>query len=277
MNGFLRFLKRFWFLRFLRRIWHASKYYKGKYIEILKWGFKSREDTNYTYELEETNIMYLAQLISHISGKPLQLILEYIDEAQQDQELKKHIITETLNSPFKSTADPEVHFGRRLGWYAFVRAMKPAIVVETGVDKGLGSVLLCAGLLKNKAEGFPGWYFGTEINPSGGYLLKGRYAEVGRILYGDSIQSLVKFDRTIDLFINDSDHSADYEYREYLTIRDKITNKSILLGDNSHCTDKLSTFSIESGRDFLFFQEKPTNHWYPGAGIGISFVRGMTK
>jgi predicted O-methyltransferase YrrM len=160
-----------------------------------------------------------------------------------------------------------------LGWYAFARILKPKIVVETGVDKGLGSVVLCAALLKNKEEGFPGKYYGTDINPNAGYLLNGKYKEVGEIKYGDSIETLKSFKKSIDLFINDSDHSIEYEYREYLTIKDKINDRTVILGDNSHCSDKLVLFSNETKRNFLFFSEEPLNHWYPGGGIGISFVK----
>ena len=94
-----------------------------------------------------------------------------------------------MKSPQKEYADLRVDFGRRLGWYAFARTMKPKIIVETGVDKGIGSVLLCSALLKNKEEGFEGRFFGTDINPEAGYLLNGKYAEVGKILYGDSINT----------------------------------------------------------------------------------------
>jgi hypothetical protein len=94
---------------------------------------------------------------------------------------------------------------------------------------------------------------------------------MGEILYGDSIASLSNFTDNIDLFINDSDHSADYEYKEYLTINKLLTDKSIILGDNSHCTSKLADFSREMNRNFIFFQEITKNHWYPGAGIGISY------
>ena len=101
--------------------------------------------------------------------------------------------------------------------------------------------------------------------------MSGVYAETGKILYGDSIESLSQLDQKIDLFINDSDHSADYEYREYLTIKDKLAENAVILGDNSHVTDKLVLFSDFTKRNFLFFREEPSNHWYPGAGIGISF------
>ena len=65
-------------------------------------------------------------------------------------------------------------FGRRLGWYAIARATKPKVIVETGVERGHGSVLLCSAILHNAIEGFPGRYFGTDIDPSAGWLLTGK-------------------------------------------------------------------------------------------------------
>lgn len=273
MRKLLRLLKRVWILNFIRRIYFASRYFNYKYLQILRWGFKSKEDTNYTYNLKPENILYLASTISAITGTDIESILAYINEAEQDEHLKNHIITYTKTSSFKNIVDMEVRFGRRLGWYAIARIIKPKVIVETGVDKGLGAVLLCSALLRNKEEGFDGKYYGTEINPHAGYLLDGIYKEAGEILYGDSIESLSKMNANIDLFINDSDHSADYEYREYQTIKNKITDNSIILGDNSHCSDKLAVFSKENGRNFLYFNEAPLKHWYPGAGIGISYKR----
>ena len=259
------------FLRIPKRVLYAMSYYNKKYIQILKWGMRSRETANYTYDLTEQNILYLAQTISVVTRIDSKKIIEYINAARNNEQLKEHIISATMKSPHKEYADLRVDFGRRLGWYAFARTLKPKIIVETGVDKGIGSVLLCSALLKNKEEGFDGLFYGTDINPEAGYLLSGKYAEAGKILYGDSIKTLSEFTEKIDLFINDSDHSADYEYREYITIGDKISENAILLGDNSHVSDKLAIFSYETKRNFLFFREEPSGHWYPGAGIGISF------
>jgi hypothetical protein len=149
--------------------------------------------------------------------------------------------------------------------------MKPRIVIETGVDKGLGSVLLCHGLLKNRSEGFEGLYFGTDINPEAGFLLSGKWAEVGKILYGDSIESLRTLVDPVDLFINDSEHSAEYELAEYREIEAKLSPVGIVLGDNSCSTDSLAVFARETGRRFLYFAEQPLDHWYPGSGIGLCF------
>jgi predicted O-methyltransferase YrrM len=149
--------------------------------------------------------------------------------------------------------------------------MKPKVIVETGVDKGLGSVLLCSALLRNQHEGFPGQYYGTDIDLNAAYLLVRPYDSVGQILYGDSIESLEQLDE-VDLFINDSDHSSDYERREYEFIASKLTPRAVVLGDNAHSNGELAAFSRKHSRQFLFFREEPANHWYPGAGIGISFT-----
>ena len=170
-------------------------------------------------------------------------------------------------------ADREVRFGRRVSWYAFVRLMKPKIIVETGVDKGLGSCVLTAALRRNHKEGHEGQYYGTDINSNAGYLLSGGYSNYGCILYGDSVETLKSFNKTIDLFINDSDHSAAYEAQEYEIVAKKLSNSAIVLGDNANLTNELFKFSQQHARNFLYFQEKPKNHWYPGEGMGISFKR----
>jgi hypothetical protein len=259
------------FLRIPKRVLYAMSYYNKKYVQILKWGIRSRETANYTYDLTEGNLLFLAETISVVTRVDSTTILNYINEARNNEELKQHIINATLKSPQKEYADLRVAFGKRVGSYAFARTLKPKIIVESGVDKGLGSVLLCSALLKNKEEGFEGYFFGLDINPEAGYLLSGKYAEVGKILYGDSISTLSQFTEKIDLFINDSDHSKDHEYREYITIRNKLSEDAVLLGDYSYTSDKLAIFSKETNRKFLFFREEPSGHWYPGAGIGISF------
>jgi len=236
-----------------------------------KWLFTSRETTNFTYDLTKINKQYLAVTISHITKKPYLEIFKYILEIDSNIMLKEHIYNETKKSAESYKSDKTIYFGRRIGWYAIARAIKPKIIVETGVDKGLGSCILISALMKNKKDGYSGYYYGTDINSNAGYLLTKEYTKYGEILYGDSIDSLSRFNKKIDLFINDSDHSQDYEYNEYLTIESKLSKNAILLGDNSHCTTKLFEFSSKTGRSFLFFAETPQNHWREGAGIGFSF------
>lgn len=247
----------------------AMSYYDAKIKMIKDWVWKDTETSNFYYKLTEFNRDHLAQLISSITGQTYEKIIGYFVELESDVELRQH-----LERTLKGThygQDIEIDYGRRLGWYAFVRVLKPKVVVETGVDHGVGSCVLSSALLRNISEGYDGKYYGTELRPEAGQLYRGQYATAGEILYGDSIESLKKLGEKIDLFINDSDHSGDYEYNEYKTIAGNLSENGVILGDNSHVTDSLSRFSRESKRKFIFFAEKPDSHWYPGAGIGISY------
>src|SRR5271154_4330663 len=88
-------------------------------------------------------------------------------------------------------------------------------LIETGVDQGMGAVVLCSALSRNALEGHPGKYYGTDINPDAGYYLQPPYSNHGQILYGDSLKSLEGLSCAVDLFINDSHHSEIYEEAEY--------------------------------------------------------------
>lgn len=253
------------------RLIGPKRYIRSLKKNVRNFIFHSKEITNFTYDITDLNKKYLLSFISVITKVDIKTLEKYLFEIENDNELLKYIENAIINSKFKNISDKTAKYGRRIGWYIFVRAMKPKVVVETGIDKGLGSCVLTSALTKNRAEGFEGYYYGTDINPDAGFLLKPPYSDYGKILYGDSINSLKKLDACIDLFINDSDHSSEYEYNEYLTIKEKLFDKFLIISDNAHCTDKLYNFANENGFKYLFFKEEPLNHWYPGAGIGAAF------
>jgi hypothetical protein len=270
----LRGLKKFGLYRYValpRRAVFGARYVLSDVPAWLRWLATSREESNLTYDLTDANRLYLAHILAVVTGKPEAEARHYIEELRGDKELAEHILIQMRQSQFSSVSDNRIGYARRLGWYALVRLLRPRVVVETGVDKGLGATVLCAALLRNRSEGHEGRYFGTDIDITAGWLLTPPYTAVGEILYGDSIESLRNLDETIDLFINDSDHSAEYEAREYETILSRLSREGVILGDNAHVTSKLAEFSSREGRSFLFFREEPANHWYPGAGIGISY------
>lgn len=255
----------------LSRAWTFDHYIKPILDNYVTWFEKSKEQSNFTYQLTELNEHQLAGLIDVVTDCGIGKAQEYFAELKTDTRLSDHVNRMTLNSTLKDYADLNQGYGRRLGWYAMIRATKPRVVVETGVDKGLGSCVIASAILRNRTEGFPGKYFGTDINRQAGYLFTDPYSSAGQILYGDSIESLLKLDEPIDLFINDSDHSAAYEANEYLTVHSRLSYRAVILGDNSHVSPSLFEYASRCNKKYLFFSEKPKDHFYPGAGIGICF------
>jgi len=274
MSAFRNFAKSTWLGRLLLMPWRlwCSLLVTLKPVWMgFCWVFTSREHYNYTYNLHPMSLDYLAATLASVTGKSHAELMGYIREIEGDEKLKAHIVQKTQASPEKYIADTEVRFGRRMGWYALVRALKPKVVVETGVDKGLGSVVLVAALQRNTAEGAPGEWIGIDINPAAGYLLQPPYDQPARMVYADSLTTLAALKESVDVFIHDSDHSPDFETKEYEAVASKLSLQSVVLSDNAAHTNRLLDWALERKRQFLYYAEKPTGHWWPGEGIGFAF------
>jgi predicted O-methyltransferase YrrM len=244
------------------RVLHASA----------RWLFTSREHHNYTYDLTWLSREHLAWFVSVICDVPLAQVKSYLSEIESDEPLRRHIEQATAAAARRGLADRQVRYARRIGWYAMVRAKRPAHVVETGVDKGLGTCVLAAALLRNAAEGHPGRVTSLDINPEAGYLAKAQpWSDVVDLVIGDSVGSIGALDRPVDLFLHDSDHSPAHEKREFDAVEPKLAPGALLLTDNVTVTNVLPQHAARTGRRFLAYRETPYRHWFPGEGIGVAW------
>jgi predicted O-methyltransferase YrrM len=234
-----------------------------------RWLVRSREHTNYTYDLTERNLEHLAWWVGLVTGEPVERARGWIAEANEDAELRDHVRRTTAASSRRGLADTDVRFGRRLGWYALVRALRPERVIETGTDKGLGSVVIAAALLRNGT----GRLSTLDINPESGYLIAGPYAGVVDRLVGDSVELLAADPEPVDVFLHDSLHTFEYETAELAAVEPRLSERAVVLSDNAHESDALAVWAEKSGRQFSFFAEQPQAHWYPGDGIGAAWHR----
>lgn len=240
----------------------------------VRWAFTSKEYYNHSYHLTALNRQYLASYVSVVSGHDLAAVDKFCAELENDQALRNTLEQRTRASLDRHNCDVEPRYGRRIGWYALVRATKPRVVLETGVDRGLGTAVIAAALKRNAEEGFPGMVYATDIMPDCGHLLAEPYKSFCRVLLGDSVETLKKFAEPVDIFLHDSDHRPEYEWAEFTAIEPRLHPGSLVLSDNSQQTSKLLEFAQRLGRSFLFFQDQPLNHWWPGDGIGAAFVSG---
>jgi hypothetical protein len=232
--------------------------------DSVRWLAFSREHTNFTYDLEPGNVEHLAWFVAAVANAPVDEIRKYLAELEDDRGLREHLEGQVVRSPRRGLIDRRVRYGRRAGWYALVRAVRSEHVVETGTDKGLGACVLAAAVLKNGH----GRVTTIDTNNAAGSLLGGSYAEVVDFRVGDSVALLPRLD-PVDFFIHDSLHTAEHEAAELEAV--SLTADSVALSDNAHVTDVLAGWAERTGRRFLYFQERPRRHWYPGAGIGAAW------
>ena len=235
------------------------------------WLFNSHEHHNYTYDLTKRNHEHLAWYLATVTGTRVRDIRRWLEEVERDHALRAALTKGVATSKRRGLADKVVRYGRRIGWYACVRALKPKHVVESGIDKGLGSCLIAAALWRNTEEGYPGRLSALDINPDAGYLIQGRYHDFVDIIVGDSLQTIPTLTTPVDLFIHDSWHSAEHEAAEFRLVEHKLTKSAVLLTDNAAETDVLIRHAEKTGRRFLYFQDVPDLHWHPGDGTGIAW------
>lgn len=231
-----------------------------------RWLAQSREHTNFTYELSDLNRVHLSWWVSLVSGHSVAESREAIEELASDRWLIDHVRVATEGAGRSGLYDKEARFGRRLGWYALVRLTRPELVIETGTDKGLGALAIARALQRNGT----GRLITMDINPDAGQLLRD-FEGPWDIEIGDSIQLLSSVDEPVNMFIHDSLHTSAHEAAELSAIQDRLASSALTISDNSHVTDVLPTWAETHDKRFLFFAEKPRDHWYPGGGIGAAW------
>lgn len=246
---------------------HDSKVIRSS----VKWLVSSREHHNYTYDLTSRNREHLAWYLTQVTGSKVFDTRRWLAEAEEDGVLRTTLAHGVATSNRRGLADKRIRYGRRIAWYACVRALKPKHVVETGVDKGHGSCLIAAALLRNAQEGHPGRLSALDINPDAGYLIRDRYRDVVDLVIGNSLESIPRLTEPVDFFIHDSWHSVEHEEAEFLLVEDRLSPSAVLLTDNAADTDVLVRHAEKTGRRFLYFQEIPDQHWFPGEGTGIAW------
>jgi len=237
----------------------------------LRWLVISREFTNFTYQITDRNRLQFCWFVANLTGKSVESIQSFMDELQTDHKLDRALREAARESSKRFVTDVDPRYARRVAWYALVRALKPNIVVETGVDKGLGTMVVAAALLRNQADGHPGKCIALDINPAAGGLIRQPWSEVVDLRIGDSLISLDRIDEAIDLFIHDSDHNYDHEIAELVRVYSRLAPHGLLLSDASSDSDALSDFAQKEGLRFSYLAEEPSGTWMRGQGLGAAF------
>lgn len=234
--------------------------------QSLAWLARSRETTNFTYDLRPLNRDQLAWFVVAICGAEIEQARSWMQELEDDCDLVNELTRRLASSPRRGVSPSQPHWGRRLGWYALVRATQPDHVVETGTHLGFGSSAIAAALIRNGH----GRLTTIDTDPESGYLIEEPWSKVIDRRIGDSVKVVSQL-RDVDLFLHDSLHTYDHETRELAAVEAHLRDRALVLSDNAHETSALADWAERTGRRYLFFGEQPLDHWWRGDGIGAAW------
>lgn len=108
----------------------------------LSWYFRSNEYTNFTYDISEKSEKYLSAFLANALDASREETISYLNEVKEDAKLREHFLELVPRTEERYFADLPIRYGRRVGWYVLLRILKPRIVVESGVDRGIGTCVL---------------------------------------------------------------------------------------------------------------------------------------
>jgi hypothetical protein len=248
------------------RVTEVSRYDARLIRDSVNWLVHDRETTNFTYELTDINRDQLAWFVSTVTGAAVSQVRSWITELETDERFRSAVTARLASNPTRRICADQPRLGRRYGWYTIVRALQPEIIVETGTHLGLGSCVIAAALLRNGH----GRLATIDVDGDSGHLIGEPWAEVVDRHVGSSIDVLEKL-RDVDMFLHDSLHTHEYEARELAAVEPNLRPDAVVLSDNAHASTALSEWAERNDRQYLFFREQPTDHWWPGDGIGVAW------
>jgi cephalosporin hydroxylase len=243
------------------------RYHVRSLRHALGYLLRDREITNFTYDL--ANGDELADFLASATGRPREAVDTYLRELSEDHELDERL---TAKLRRRLERNPRPKFGRRAGWYALVRIFEPSLVVETGTHDGLGTAVLLRALERNAAEGKVGRLLSFDIDPASGWLVAGADPDLLDLHVGDTARTLKPAldARAVGLFVHDSLHTYEHETFELETAVRHAAERLVLVSDNAHASDALPDLCGRLGIQYHHFRERPRDHFYPGAAIGLA-------
>ncbi len=265
--------------RYLRRVrWlHKARSVKQNGQPLQRhWRFvlTSPEPDNYTYEIaNEDDLAVWAANVVHCD---VALARRYVMEPHLDAALSARLRAATAGHRLWSKRSPA--FGKRLGWYAVARALRPRLMIEVGAHDGLGSLLLLRALELNQGEGSPGKLVSFDVNPSAGWLVGDHPLWQLRIQSSDEgMAAVLATDGPLDMFVYDGWHTFEAEHADLEIAAEHLSEEGVLLSDDAQVTQALSRISQDRGFDYQAFQERPVGHFYPGAVLAAGRPRTATS
>ena len=124
---------------------------------------------DFSYELD--NEGELVECLASALGLDPATIAGYLAEVRAEPALTRELAARVR---WRADMKRRVGLGHRVAWYAVARAVKPRLVVETGIKHGLGALVLLVALQRNAREGSEGRLVSFDVDPFSGWVVPDR-------------------------------------------------------------------------------------------------------
>jgi len=224
------------------------------------------ETESFSYELADEGELVAG--IAQALGADIDQLAGYARETHSDPELHDRL-AHHLRWRFDVKHRPPL--GHRLGWYVIARALKPAVIVETGIYDGLGSLALLRAIERNAAEGAPGELMAFDLSPDAGSLVRQAARGDWRPRVGSTRELLEPAleGRQVGLMIQDTPHDDENQRFEFGATLAHAAGRLVLVDGSGGWAKTLPALCAERGGSHDLIPARSRDHVSPGATLSI--------
>ncbi len=225
------------------------------------------EFDNFTYEV--ANEAELVRFLQTMLGIERSQLEQYLLETHTDPGLTTDL-WRRLRWRLDYKRRPPL--GRRATWYVLTRALKPELVVETGVQDGLGSLAVLRALARNAEEGSPGRLISVDTLPTVGWLVPASEHHAWHLMIGSSDEVLARTleVETVGLFLQDSGGDLELARRELELVLPHAVDGTVFVSQNQR--PALAALCREHDIPYSEFLHQPRDHIFSGSVTGLGVI-----
>jgi hypothetical protein len=227
------------------------------------------ETESFSFELDDERqvISALAQAL----GRSEDELAGYAAETRTDPELNEALARHVR---WRFDVKRRMPLGYRLPWYIFVRALKPALVVETGIYHGLGSLVLLRALARNAQAGSPGELMSFDTDQRAGSVVRDEVRRDWRRFAGSTHDLLLPalHGRHVDMLFQDTPHTEENQRFEFGAALAHAAPRLLLVDGSGGYAKTLAAICRERDVPYHRVPLRSRAHVYSDAAIAFALV-----
>lgn len=270
-----RRLRRFRYLRKAGRVWGPNAVLRADSLKVaLRYVLLSSELDTFSFRLANSDDIF--EVLGGILKIDVVDLKQFADELLFDESLTKVLPRHMVIRSGRAAHQRENLLGRQVPKYVIARALKPRLIVETGVKDGFGSLALLAAIDRNGRDGHRGNLLSFDINPvAGGAVPEGMRRHWEFVPHSSDEMNRYLRGRGIDFLISDGSFEYSAVSSEVQFTLEAGASQAVVMGNPARNLAIRDASHPEYDKSIASFELIPEDSLYAPQPMDVALFRRL--